>query len=116
MLPHQFFKLLSDETRMRCLLLIAREKRLCVGELTAALDESQPKISRHLAMLRQSGILTDERNGLWVYYQISTDLPGWMLKIIEDLKLSNCLAGQYQQDIQRLAASERPCLLAGEKL
>lgn len=50
MLPHQFFKLLADETRVRCLLMIAREQNLCVAELTAALEESQPKISRHLAL------------------------------------------------------------------
>ncbi|MCG6336632.1 metalloregulator ArsR/SmtB family transcription factor, partial [Vibrio alginolyticus] len=78
MLPHQFFKLLADETRMRCLLLIAREKRLCVCELTHALQESQPKVSRHLAQLRQSGVLVDERQGQWVYYQISDQLPGWL--------------------------------------
>lgn len=102
MLPNQFFKMLSDETRVRCLLLIAREQVLCVCELTQALDESQPKISRHLAQLRQSGILQDERHGQWVYYRIATDLPRWLEKIIEGLKQSNCLIEQYQADIERL--------------
>ena len=46
MLPHQFFKLLSDETRVRCVLLIEREQCLSVGELTEALQESQPVQSR----------------------------------------------------------------------
>ncbi|MEZ9710326.1 transcriptional regulator [Vibrio breoganii] len=102
MLPHQFFKLLSDETRLRSLLLIAREGALCVCELTQALQESQPKISRHLAQMRQSGILVDERRGQWVYYHVSTELPGWAQKIVDGLKNSNCLKEQYQQDIQRL--------------
>lgn len=102
MLPHQFFKLLADETRMRCLLLIAREQRLCVCELTHALDESQPKISRHLAQLRQSGVLIDERQGQWVYYKVSDQLPGWLNKIIDGLKHSNCLQQQYSVDTQRL--------------
>ena len=44
MLPHQFFKLLSDETRVRCLMLIVRQECLSVGELTQALQESQPKV------------------------------------------------------------------------
>ena len=79
MLPHQFFKMLSDETRMRCLLLIAREGRLCVNQLTEALDESQPKVSRHLAQLRQSGVLTDTREGQWVYYQVSNRVT-WVVK------------------------------------
>ncbi|MBY8173318.1 metalloregulator ArsR/SmtB family transcription factor [Vibrio fluvialis] len=110
MLPHQFFKLLADETRMRCLLLIAREKRLCVCELTHALQESQPKVSRHLAQLRQSCVLVDERQGQWVYYQISDQLPGWLNKIIDGLKQSNCLQQQYGVDSQRLATmADRPC-------
>jgi len=104
MLPNQFFKMLSDETRVRCLLLIAREEGLCVRELTEALQESQPKVSRHLAQLRQSGVLVDERIGQWVKYRVSTELPGWLRKIIEGLKNSNCLKEQYQQDIERLKA------------
>ncbi len=102
MLPHQFFKLLSDQTRVRCLLLIARNKAVCVGDLTAALQESQPKISRHLALLRQSGILLTERKGQWVYYRIAANLPGWLQKIISGLQQSNCLQIQYQQDTELL--------------
>ncbi len=109
MLPHQFFKLLSDETRMRCLLLIAREGRLCVNQLTESLSESQPKISRHLALLRQSGVLVDTREGQWVYYQISTQLPGWLNKIIVGLEQSNCLRAQYQKDINKLHAMKICC-------
>ncbi|CAM4234658.1 metalloregulator ArsR/SmtB family transcription factor [Vibrio neonatus] len=102
MLPHQFFKLLADETRLRCLLLIAREGGLCVCELTHALQESQPKVSRHLAQMRQSGVLVDERRGQWVYYHIATDIPGWARKVIDGLRDSNCLKEQYQEDTQRL--------------
>ncbi|NAW91314.1 MULTISPECIES: metalloregulator ArsR/SmtB family transcription factor [unclassified Vibrio] len=103
MLPHQFFKLLSDETRVRCLLMIAREQRVCVGELTQALNESQPKISRHLALLRSSGVVVDTRQGQWVFYRLSEQLPGWMKKQIQGLVESNCLKKEYQQDMQRLA-------------
>ncbi|MBA5764449.1 metalloregulator ArsR/SmtB family transcription factor [Vibrio sp. 404] len=102
MLPHQFFKLLSDETRVRCLMLIMREECLSVGELTQALQESQPKISRHLAQLRSSGILVDVRQGQWVFYRRAPLLPGWMNKLIDDLVASSCLKTQYQQDIERL--------------
>ncbi|OBT10198.1 transcriptional regulator [Vibrio sp. UCD-FRSSP16_10] len=102
MLPHQFFKLLADETRLRSLLLIAREGSLCVCELTHALQESQPKVSRHLAQMRRSGILVDERRGQWVYYHVALDLPGWAKKVLDGLRDSNCLKEQYQQDTQRL--------------
>ncbi|MFV0450006.1 MAG: metalloregulator ArsR/SmtB family transcription factor [Vibrio sp.] len=103
MLPHQFFKLLSDETRVRCLLMIAREEKVCVGELTEALNESQPKISRHLALLRSSGVVVDTRQGQWIFYRLSDQLPGWMRKQIQGLVDSNCLKAKYQQDIQRLS-------------
>lgn len=106
MLPHQFFKLLSDETRVRCLLLIMRAQCLSVGELTEALQESQPKISRHLAQLRGSGLLVDIRQGQWVFYRLANELPGWMRKLIDDLVASNCLRSEYQQDLDRLLAAE----------
>ncbi|MGR5208472.1 metalloregulator ArsR/SmtB family transcription factor [Vibrio sp. PNB23_22_7] len=102
MLPHQFFKLLSDETRVRCLMLVVREERICVGDLAYALQQSQPKISRHLAQLRSNGILVDIRQGQWVYYALSELLPGWMQKLIDDLVDSNCLKKEYQDDISRL--------------
>lgn len=106
MLPNQFFKLLSDETRFRCLLMIARQGEMCVCDLTQSLQESQPKVSRHLAQLRQSGILIDERRGQWVFYHISPEIPGWAKAIIEGLKNSNCLREEYLQDIQRLVNAE----------
>ncbi|MGF1752966.1 metalloregulator ArsR/SmtB family transcription factor [Vibrio makurazakiensis] len=109
MLPHQFFKLLSDETRVRCVMLIVRQECLSVGELTQALQESQPKISRHLAQLRSAGIVTDVRQGQWVFYRLSDGLPGWMNKLIEDLVASNCLKTEYQADMVRLQEmSNRP--------
>lgn len=63
--------------------MIAREEKVCVAELTEALNESQPKISRHLALLRASGVVVDIRQGQWVFYRISDQLPGWMRKQIQ---------------------------------
>lgn len=80
--PVQFYKCLSDETRLRCLLLIQQESELCVCELTEALDEIQPKISRHLAQLRKCELLVDRRQGQWVFYQINPSLPDWAKKIL----------------------------------
>ena len=45
MSPIDFYKCLSDETRLRCILLIFKQEELCVCELTEALNEIQPKIS-----------------------------------------------------------------------
>ncbi|VAW53618.1 Arsenical resistance operon repressor [hydrothermal vent metagenome] len=78
-----FFKMLADSTRLRCLMLMQAEGELCVCELTHALDLSQPKISRHLAHLRDAGILVARRNGTWMYYRINPDLQSWALSILQ---------------------------------
>src|SRR3989304_3575780 len=77
-----FFPALADPTRLRCLLLLAAEGELCVCELTHALGESQPKISRHLAMLRAAGIVSDRREGLWVHYRLNPELPPWAREVL----------------------------------
>ena len=80
--PVTFFKCLSDETRLRCVLLIQQESELCVCELTEALDEIQPKISRHLAQLRKCELLEDRRQGQWVFYRINPSLPDWAKAVL----------------------------------
>ncbi|MFI3244867.1 MAG: metalloregulator ArsR/SmtB family transcription factor [Ferrimonas sp.] len=81
--PLLLFKAMADTTRLQSLLLIVHENELCVCELTAALKQSQPKISRHLAQLRQLDILQDRRQGNWVYYQLHSQLPIWAEQIIQ---------------------------------
>ncbi|OJT38421.1 metalloregulator ArsR/SmtB family transcription factor, partial [Serratia plymuthica] len=65
--PLKLFKNLSDDTRLNLVLLLRQAGELCVCELSGALDEPQPKISRHLAMLRESGLLLDRREGKWIF-------------------------------------------------
>ncbi|WP_428821294.1 metalloregulator ArsR/SmtB family transcription factor [Microbulbifer sp. MCCC 1A16149] len=81
--PVNFYKCLADDVRLRSLLLITREGELCVCELMAALDQSQPKISRHLAQLRQCGLLSDRRQGQWVFYSLSSTLPAWVKQVLQ---------------------------------
>ena len=56
--PLQFYKCLADDTRLKAMLLISHQEELCVCELVTALELSQPKVSRHLAQLRQCGLLS----------------------------------------------------------
>lgn len=79
----QFFKVLSDPTRLRCLSLLVAENELCVCELTHALQLAQPKISHHLAALRKLGLVSDRRDGLWIYYRINSELPLWTVQVIQ---------------------------------
>lgn len=83
MSPIIFYKSLSDDTRLQCLLLITLKQELCVCDLTAALKLSQPKISRHLAELRKNGLLQDERRGKWVFYQLNSALPNWAVDVLK---------------------------------
>jgi ArsR family transcriptional regulator len=67
---------LADKTRLR-LLNMMRDGEICVGSFTDALGESQPKISRHLAYLRNVGIVGARRDGKWIHYSIRwPDDPG----------------------------------------
>jgi ArsR family transcriptional regulator len=83
MMPDQFFRVLGDLTRLRVLVLLIREGELCVCELTHALGEIQPKISRHLALLREAGVVLDRRQGQWIYYRLNRDLPAWAQRVLE---------------------------------
>jgi len=82
MSPIAFYKCLSEDTRLKCLLLITLKGELCVCDLINALQLSQPKVSRHLAELRKCGILSDTRRGKWVFYQLSQALPKWALEVL----------------------------------
>ena len=86
--PLQLFKNLSDETRLGIVLLLKEMGKLCVCDLCAALDQSQPKISRHLAMLRESGLLLDRKQGKWVHYRLSPHMPAWAAQVIAQAWLS----------------------------
>ena len=104
-----YFKCLSDETRLRCMLLLHREGELCVCEITHALDLSQPKISRHLALLRQSGLLSDDKKGQWVYYKINPVLPEWVGGFLKETVIVVEETSVFQQDILRLQRmTDRP--------
>lgn len=68
----QLFKALSDETRLRILALLTRGE-LCVCDLMATLDLPQSTVSRHLAYLRNAGLVEDRRQGVWMYYRLAEE-------------------------------------------
>ncbi|MDF3934592.1 metalloregulator ArsR/SmtB family transcription factor [Pseudomonas citronellolis] len=98
--PTEVFKNLADETRARATLLIAQLGELCVCELMCALDDSQPKVSRHLAQLRGSGLLLDRRQGQWVYYRLNPQLPAWVHELLQVTLQAN--AEWLAQNVSRL--------------
>ena len=105
----QFYSALANEIRLRCLLLMQLEGELCVCELTHALDLSQPMMSRHLALLRNAGIVTDRRAGQWIYYQINPQLQQWAATVLELTAQANRKRAPFGDDLQRLhSMSDRP--------
>lgn len=86
--PLQLFKILSDETRLNIILLLKASGELCVCDIYTVLNLSQPKTSRHLAMLREAGILLDSKHGKWVHYRLSPALLPWIKQIIDQVYIT----------------------------
>lgn len=78
-----FFKCLSDQTRLDIVTILMLRGESCVCDLMTVLDLSQPKISRHLALLRSAKILQDRRQGQWIYYQIHPELEKWCVEVLK---------------------------------
>lgn len=97
------FKQLSDITRLRCLLLLQSEGELCVCELIHAIAESQPKISRHLAHLRKSGLVVGRKEGLWVHYRLNPALPEWVNAVLTETLAAASTEQPYGSDLVKLS-------------
>lgn len=69
-------KAIADPYRLTMLAtLAANEHEVCVCDFTDALPLNQPTVSHHLRILREAGLITSERRGTWVYYQLAADAP-----------------------------------------
>ncbi|WP_241428143.1 metalloregulator ArsR/SmtB family transcription factor [Clostridium sp. DJ247] len=64
--------MVSDETRIRILVLLYH-KKLCVCQMCGIMGETQPKISKHLAKLRDVGLVKAERKEQFIYYYLNFD-------------------------------------------
>ncbi len=99
----EVFAALANDTRLRSLVLLSQQSELCVCELTHALGLSQPHISRHLAQLREAGLVTDRRVGVWVYYRINPVLPSWALAVLRQTASGVASAAPFRDDAAALA-------------
>ncbi|MGY0219987.1 metalloregulator ArsR/SmtB family transcription factor [Endozoicomonadaceae bacterium StTr2] len=86
-IPTEFFKILSDNTRLRILMLIEDEKELCVSDLADVMQEIQPKISRHLAQMRSLKVLDVRRQGQQMFYRLADDLPLWAAQVLQTVRM-----------------------------
>ncbi len=102
------FAALADPIRLRSLALISAHGELCVCELVAALDLPQPKMSRHLATMRDAGLLRDRRDAQWVLYALRPDLPQWMEEVVRAAVSAIAREATCMADAKRLARMRRP--------
>lgn len=99
-----FFKLLSDETRLRILILLFH-KKLCVCELCGIMEESQPKISKHLAKLRDLGLVKDDRQEQFIFYSLSINNQLYK-NILQDIVENIAEYYLIKRDVQRSLEAE----------
>lgn len=97
--PQALFDTLADPTRRRILALLLAREELCVCELTTALEEIQPKISRHLGVMKGAGLVTSRREGTWMHYRMAK-LPAWTMDLLRPL--ASGAVPEFKTDIRRL--------------
>ena len=97
----QYFRLLADSTRLRLLLLLDQEE-LSVAELAAITQLAQPRVSTHLAKLKEAGLVTDRRDGVFVYYRIASTVADPSLHELWQLLRRNTSDPLTQQDFERI--------------
>ncbi len=97
----KFFIALSDRTRLRLLNLVGSDE-VCVCFFVEVLGESQPKISRHLAYLRQAGIVSARRDGKWIHYRIIQPTDPHAEGILKDVLVWLKEDKEMQRDRTRL--------------
>lgn len=105
--PDRVFRSLADKTRLRIVhLLLGRE--LCVCDIVSSLDCPQPTASRHLAYLRKAGLVTVRKDGIWSYYRLALEAPGFETAV---RKCIECCGGlpKLAQDAKRLRRNQSEC-------
>lgn len=82
------FKALSDPVR-RQILLMLRQKDMTAGEIAEKFDISKPSISHHLNILKQAGMVTDDKKGQYIYYSINTSVFEDVMSFVLELSGRN---------------------------
>ena len=110
--PDSFFAVLANTTRLRSLMLLLQHGELCVCEFTEVTGAAQPNISRYLTQMRDTGLLTDRRQGQWVYYNINPDVPTWVIDVLKAAASGSSDLNPYKTDnevfAEMLSRSDTP--------
>jgi len=109
--PEEIFQALAEETRLRIIrLMVVTAEESCLCELVDSLLEPSYKLSRHLKILRQAGLLSSQKEGRWVYHQLVTESP-YLELLHSTVRALPDTEGIYSADLKRFR--ERLCLREG---
>ncbi len=100
---NKLYAALGDRFRRRILALLLLEDEVCVCEMVEVLRLPQPRVSRHLAVLREAGIVTVRRAGTWIFYRLSAHAPIWVYRIVESMADGESEDPVFAADRARLA-------------
>ena len=103
----QLFKALGDETRLRIVALLAHGE-LCVCHLESALDLSQPAVSRHLAVLKNAGVVEARRDGNWIHYRLASQADEHRSRQLRALVRGFVDRKELARDVERLLKTRGP--------
>jgi ArsR family transcriptional regulator len=103
--PDRFFRALGDRTRLRIINLLAR-RSLCVCDIQRILDQPQPSVSRHLALLKSAGLIGDRRDGMRIFYALTAWGSPLARGVLSAMRGHLAVEGDYLRDLDQL---ERLC-------
>jgi ArsR family transcriptional regulator len=103
----RLFRALSDETRLRIVALLSHGE-LCVCHLEAALELPQPKVSRHLGVLKHAGVVLARREGSWVHYRLAPQQHPLAAKQLKGVQATYARSTVLRRDLNRLVKSKGP--------
>jgi len=109
--PEEIFQSLADETRLRVIrLMVVAGEESCLCELVDSLLEPSYKLSRHLKILRQAGLLASQKEGRWVYHRLVRE-PAYLAQLFATVQALPDPGGTYRADLERFR--NRLCLREG---
>jgi ArsR family transcriptional regulator len=103
--PDRVFRALGDRTRLRIIGLLAR-RSLCVCDIQRILQQPQPSVSRHLALLKSAGLIGDRRDGMRIFYALTAWESALARGILSAIRSHLAVEGDYLRDVEDL---ERMC-------
>jgi ArsR family transcriptional regulator len=100
------FGAFANPTRLRILNLLQEQKEICVCDLCEVLGESQPKVSRHLGLLRRAGLVDVRSEGKWKFYGLAQPRTPLHRTLVRCVRACLGDVGELAADRERLAGVE----------